>query len=111
VLFDTNYWKSFVHSRLAVSMGVKGCLSLFGETPDPHRLLAERLTSEYRAKTEARGRTVDEWKVRPERGGQGNLVGLPHFPARAKRGSFLTQSGGPSQLELFDDKPGLVEWA
>ena len=32
----------------------------------------------------------------------GGLVGLPHFPARAKRVIFLFQSGGPSQLELFD---------
>jgi hypothetical protein len=31
-------------------------------------LLAEQLTSEYRVKTEGRGRTVDEWKLRPERG-------------------------------------------
>src|SRR5699024_10829487 len=30
VLFDTNYWKSFVHARLAVAMGDGGCLSLFG---------------------------------------------------------------------------------
>ena len=67
-IYDTNYWKSFVHARLAVSMGDKGCLSLFGDTADQHRLLAEHLTSEYRVKTEGRGRTVDEWKVRPERG-------------------------------------------
>jgi len=31
-------------------------------------LFAEHLTSEYRVKTEGRGRTVDEWKARPERG-------------------------------------------
>lgn len=43
------------------------CLSLYGESPDPHRLLAEYLTSDYRVKTEGRGRTVDEWKIRPER--------------------------------------------
>ncbi len=36
---------------------------------------------------------------------------LPHFAPRAKRVIFLTQSGGPSQLELFDYKPGLTEWA
>lgn len=36
---------------------------------------------------------------------------LPHYAARAKRIIFLTQSGGPSQLELFDDKPGLLEVA
>ena len=64
VVFDTNYWKSFVHARLAVPMGDPGCLSLFGHKPERHRLLAEHLTAEYRVKTEGRGRTVDEWKLR-----------------------------------------------
>ena len=68
VVFDTNYWKSFVHARLAVPMGDRGCLSLFGDNPTQHRLFAEHLTAEYRVKTEGRGRTVDEWKLRPERG-------------------------------------------
>ena len=36
---------------------------------------------------------------------------LPHFAPRAKRVIFLTQSGGPSQIELFDHKPGLMKWA
>ena len=49
-------------------MGDRGCLSLFGDSPDQHRLLAEHLSAEYRVKTEGRGRTVDEWKMRPERG-------------------------------------------
>src|SRR5690242_18495636 len=30
-----------------------------------------------------------------------------HFPARAKRVIYLFQSGGPSQLELFDEKQEL----
>ncbi len=68
VVYDTNYWKTFVHARLAVAMGDRGCLSLFGDNPDRHRLFAEHLTAEYRVKTEGRGRTVDEWKMRPERG-------------------------------------------
>ena len=38
--------------------------------------------------------------------------GLPtHFPAKAKRIIYLFQSGGPSQLELFDYKPQLVKYA
>ena len=49
-------------------MGDRGCLSLFGDSPEHHRLLAEHLTAEYRVKTEGRGRTIDEWKQRPERG-------------------------------------------
>ena len=36
---------------------------------------------------------------------------LPHRPPRAKNVIFLTQSGGPSQIELFDHKPGLMQWA
>jgi phage terminase large subunit GpA-like protein len=67
VLFDTNYWKSFVHARLAVAMGDRGCLSLFGISPEHHRLFAEHLTAEYRVATQGRGRTVEEWKQRPER--------------------------------------------
>src|SRR5881398_710776 len=31
----------------------------------------------------------------------------PHFPAKAKRVIFLHQSGGPSQMDLFDYKPQL----
>ncbi len=62
-----NYWKSFCYSRLAVPMGDRGCLSLFGDKPDQHRLFADHITAEYRVKTEGRGRTLDEWKLRPER--------------------------------------------
>ncbi len=67
VLIDTNYWKSFVHSRLGVLMGDPGCLSLFGHDPQAHALLSEHLSSEYRIKTLAAGRTVDEWKIRASR--------------------------------------------
>jgi energy-coupling factor transporter ATP-binding protein EcfA2 len=67
VIFDSNFWKSFVHARLAVPMGDKGCLSLYGRHPQLHQLLAEHLTAEYRVKTIGRGRTVDEWKIRPDR--------------------------------------------
>jgi hypothetical protein len=65
-VFDTNYWKSFVQARLAVPMGDPGCLSLFGQRSERHRLIAEHLTAEYRVKTEGRGRTVDEWKLRAD---------------------------------------------
>ncbi len=36
---------------------------------------------------------------------------LPHFAPQAKRVIFLTQSGGPSQIELFDYKPNLEKLA
>jgi len=63
VEIDTNYWKSFVHERLATAMGDPGCLSIFGRKAVQHRLFAELLTAEYRVRTEGRGRTVDEWKL------------------------------------------------
>ena len=66
MVFDTNWWKSFVNARLRVSMGDRGCLSLFGTNPESHRMLAEHLTSEYFIRTEGRGRSIDEWKQRPE---------------------------------------------
>src|SRR3984957_18794946 len=40
----------------------------------------------------------------------GELTGLPHFPPRAKRVIYLFQSGAPSQLDLFDPKPGLKNY-
>ena len=37
------------------------------------------------------------------------MMGSPHFVPRAKRIIYLFQSGGPSQLDLFDPKPTLIE--
>jgi hypothetical protein len=34
---------------------------------------------------------------------------LPHFAPKAKRVIYLFQFGGPSQIDLFDPKPGLAE--
>ena len=65
VIYDTNYWKSFIHARLAVPVGDKGSLTL-GRIPGAHQLFAEHLTAEYRVKTQGRGRTVDEWKLKPQ---------------------------------------------
>ena len=67
VIFDTNFWKSFLASRLAVPMGDPGCLALFGHSNERHRMISEHITAEYRVRTEGRGRKVDEWKPRPNR--------------------------------------------
>jgi len=34
----------------------------------------------------------------------------PHFPAKAKRVIYLFMAGGPSHIELFDNKPELGRW-
>lgn len=68
VLMDINYWKSFLDARLRVAMGDRGCLSLFGDRPEQHRMFADHLTAEmcYRDQTDPKsGRRVDVWKHKP----------------------------------------------
>src|SRR5882724_7303383 len=43
--------------------------------------------------------------------GNDGLPGLPHFTPTAKRVIYLFQSGAPSQMDLFDYKPRLAEFA
>ena len=66
IIYDTNFWKTFVNSRLALDKTEKGSLSLFGNSPFTHELFSEHLTAEFRVKTTGRGRTVDEWRLRPD---------------------------------------------
>lgn len=64
VVWDTNWWKSFLHARLRVPMGDPSGLSLYGTKPEDHRMLAEHLTSEQGILTEGRGRKVEEFKLK-----------------------------------------------
>jgi len=48
----------------------------------------------------SRGATVEEGNLKPK---------SPHFAARAKRVIFLTMRGGPSHVDLFDEKPELIK--
>src|SRR6478672_6419275 len=34
----------------------------------------------------------------------------PHFAPKAKNVIFLFMAGGPSQVDLFDPKPGMKKW-
>jgi hypothetical protein len=40
----------------------------------------------------------------------GGLPGLPNFAPRARRVIFLFMAGAPSQMDMFDYKPKLVDW-
>ena len=100
VLIDTNYWKTFTHERLAISMGDPGCLSLFGRDEKVHLLLSEHLTAEYRVQTEARDRVVDEWKLhasRPDNHWLDCLVGCA--VAASLQGASLTEVGAGDRVE------------
>jgi hypothetical protein len=65
VIYDTNYWKSFIHGRFAIPAGDTGGLSLWGSKPAMHRMLADHCTAETAVKTSGRGREVNEWKLKP----------------------------------------------
>lgn len=64
-LFDANHWKSFVAARYRATIGDPGAITLFGASPDVHRMFADHAASEYPVRTSGRGREVDEWKLRP----------------------------------------------
>src|SRR5689334_19793640 len=42
-------------------------------------------------------------------GAGGLVLGQPHFKPRAKRVIYLFMAGGPSQLDLYDYKPGMAK--
>jgi hypothetical protein len=63
--FDTNNWKSFVHDRLGAAEGDPSTLTLYGDEPKRHELIADHLSAEYRTQVEGKGRRVDEWDKRP----------------------------------------------
>ncbi len=73
ILYDTNWWKSFVAQALATAPGDPGAVTLFGKAPNgrplsaaAHRLFAAHVGgAEYWVETEGYGRTVREWKERP----------------------------------------------
>ncbi len=67
ILYDTNFWKSFVYSRFGVATGDRGSLSIFGREPETHRPYAGHIKAEFSVRTQGRGRTVDVWKIRPNR--------------------------------------------
>ena len=69
VTFDTNHWKSFLFQRLAITKNDAGSLMLFGDRPASHRMLGEHWTAELRdrMRSEKTGRTVDEFKLKPNR--------------------------------------------
>ena len=68
VIFDTNFWKTFLHKRFSTAKGDRGCLSLFKPiSRTEHKMLAEHCRAENRLSVEAGGRKVDEWKEAPNK--------------------------------------------
>ena len=98
VIFDANRWKSHVHNRLAVPIGDKGSLVLWGTSAHAHTLFARHVTSEIRTRREHQGRTVDTWSLPPNRPDNHWLDGLVGCAVAASiLGAVLAEMPGPMQ--------------
>ena len=105
IVYDTNFWKSFVAARLRHKPGDPEAIAL---TRGDHDLLAEHFTAEYPVRTEARGRTVDEWKMPP---GKDNhwwdcLVGAAVAASVTGLSPSGTEAGGRRRRKVVIPKNG-----
>ncbi len=62
MIYDTNFWKSFVAARLLAPIGGAGSMELHGQPVD-HELLIQHWLSEQCIAVTARNRTIHEWKL------------------------------------------------
>lgn len=65
VKYDTNFWKTFLCQRIGSAPGTRSGLTIFGDKPEQHRMIADHFTAESCTKTEGRGRVVWEWRCPP----------------------------------------------
>lgn len=64
LLIDTNYWKTRLHEALATPPGQRGELTLYGDDPQRHRMIADHLTAEV-PRIEEGANTVVFWQLKP----------------------------------------------
>ena len=76
-------------------------------TPERHLALAFTRRQLFSRTSTGIGVAALASLVDPKLFGAAGQPGLPHFAPKAKRVIFLHQSGAPSQIDLFDYKPGL----
>lgn len=63
---NPNFWKTFMHEKLATPLGNPGSISLFKQEPFRHQLFANHLTAEYREQnTNEKYGKFDVWKTKP----------------------------------------------
>lgn len=71
VVFDTNWWKSFLATRLQCLAGERSSVTFWGKGPRNqemrHQMLAEHLAAWRRKTWEGEGRTVEIWDAVPGR--------------------------------------------
>lgn len=72
VMFDTNFWKTFIAERLRVTPGDRGALTLFASEVDvrrkaDHRMIADHCCAEYLVPSKPDAPKIDVWKMRIDR--------------------------------------------
>ena len=117
LLFDANQWKRFLAARLKTTVGDPGALTFHQAE---HGMLLDRLTSEQPIVDSARGRTVDEWKLRPGRGNHLfdccvmatvaasaagiTVVGAEPSPERQRKRVEIPKAGAPRTISTMRGK-------
>jgi hypothetical protein len=71
---DVNYWKGFANARLALPIGTKGGITLYGSKSTEHRLFADHIFNEAGTPTEGQGRQLVEFRPRPGAGSDNHLL-------------------------------------
>lgn len=67
ITLDTNYWKTFLYTRITSPKGEKTGFSLFGTDRTNHDLYIQHCTAQYFTNTAGQGRTLKEWAIRPDK--------------------------------------------
>ena len=112
--WDTNWWKSFMVTRLTAAKGDRGAFMLFGRDSEAHRMLAEQLTAERAVPVEAKGRQVDEFKEIPGRDNHlfdclvGSAVAASLLGTALSVGTGVAQQGssGRRKIKMSEWKRG-----
>jgi hypothetical protein len=114
VTYDTNAWKTWTAERILTAPGDPGTLTLWGKSPDRHRMIGDHWCAEYRVRVTGRGRTCDEWKLKPGRDnhwwdcvvGTAVAASIQGMPVNAPK-----KSANPTRSKTTDAKPARMSFA
>jgi hypothetical protein len=104
---DTNAWKSSLFQRLTTAVGDPGAITLYGDNTTDHRMFADQLLAEVPVRVNAKGRTIDEWKERPNMQDNheldcmtGNMVMASMLGVNLGGGTGVAVAGGRKKVSV-----------
>lgn len=95
LLVDPDFWKTVVADGLAVPMGGRTGISLFGKDASAHELFAEHLCAEYGSPATYHGLTFCKWTHKPHRP-DNHLLDAAALSAASAGLAGLTITANPS---------------